>query len=387
MLNMETKTLAERSRRMRQESIDNMRQRNKKFWFGRQAEEMAARCRQIKEQATERLPELVKLAQEKLRDKGFHVHLAQDKNEAAEIITKLLEDARVVCKGKTIVGREVGVTSLLEGQGIKVVETDLGDRILQLLGGEASHQHHPSVHFSLEEIAACLAGEKGEQVEAKPELLAEAITKQLHQQILGADWAVVGCNSLAALEGAVFTVENEGNLRWVTTVPANLLVVTSIDKIVPSYLDATEVCYFTGYFAMSQVTTYIDMIAGPSKSADIQMKFIKGIHGPKNVHLVLLDNGRSNCIQAGLGEILYCINCSACLDICPVYYREGEKFSAIHALARGLMFTHFHQGLSKADAEALELCTKCGLCTRVCPARIDTPALLEKFTQLMKEMS
>jgi L-lactate utilization protein LutB len=377
-------TLAERSKKMRQESIDNMRQRNKKFWFSQQAATMAGRCRQIKEQATNRLPELVELAQEKLREKGFHVHLAADQQEAAQIISKLLKDAKVVCKGKTIVGREVGVTSLLERQGIKVVETDLGDRILQLLGGEASHQHHPSVHFSLEEIAAGLAGEERVQVEAKPEVLAGVIAEQLHQQILAADWAVVGCNSLAAQEGAVFTVENEGNLRWVTTVPSNLLIVTSIDKIVPSYLEAMEVCYFTGYFAMSQVTTYIDMIAGPSKSADIQMKFVQGIHGPKNVHLILLNNGRSDCIQAGLGEVLYCINCSACLDICPVYYREGEKFGAIHALARGLIFTEFHQGLSREGEEALELCTKCGLCTKVCPARIDTPALLEKFSQLKK---
>lgn len=383
---MTEKPLAERRKQMRQESIKNLRNRNKEFWFSDRAEAMAVRCRKIKEASTDNLEKLVNLAEQQLTEKGFKVHHAVDSSEAQGIIASLVKGESLICKGKTIVGREIGVTSLLENLGIRVIETDLGDRILQLGKGEASHQHHPSVHFSLDEIAELVKAESQEDLEANPGRLASAIAKSLHQHIAKAQWSIVGCNSIAAEEGAVFTVENEGNLRWVTTVPENLIIVAGIDKIVSTFHEAMEVCYQTGYFAMSQVTTYIDMIAGPSKSADIQMKFVNGIHGPKNVHIILLDNGRRECIKAGFEEVLYCINCSACLDICPVYYKIGEKFGHIHALARGLIFTAFHQGMNSEFKELLAECDSCGLCKRVCPTRIDTPALIDKFDEMLNQI-
>lgn len=369
----------ERARRRRQ-AILGMRRRNRAFWESGGAAKMAARCRSIKQEAVSRLDELLPLAVRNLTENGFHVHLAGDAFEARNIAWQLIAGARIVCKAKTIVGREIELAPYLEERGVRIIETDLGDRLLQLAGGEASHQHHPSVHLSLPEIAALLGLDAPESGNYSPADLARFVASDLHQYMLAADWAIIGCNALAADPGAVFTVENEGNIRWLTTVVPNLLIVAGLDKIVADYMGAAYLCYATGCFAMGgKVTTYVDVIAGPSKSADIQMQFVVGVHGPSNVHVLLIDNGRRACLEAGLGEVLYCLNCSACLDNCPVYYARGEEFSAAHALVRGLIFTSFYRPLTSEEEERINWCRECGRCTEVCPVRIDTVTLLRKW--------
>jgi L-lactate utilization protein LutB len=367
------KSIADKKRRgTRLEAFSRMRERISQFWFTERAKEMRERCTRIRIAALKDNDALVKQAMEKMSARGFHMHLAKDKTEAQDMIAHLTEGSSLICKSKTAVGKEIDVTHFLEDRGIEVVETDLGDRIEQLSGEDSTF------NLNLEEIARLFEKEVKKPLQREVNEVARAGTALLHEYIRRADWGLSGVNSIACEDGTLLLAENEGNIRWVTTVPQRVIFVTGINKVMPTLEEATLICHATGMFGFGGITTYIDAISGPSGSSDIELKRATGVHGPSEIHVILIDNGRRECLESEFNEVLRCISCGACWYVCPVYGQLGKRFGDIYNMTRGLIFSSFRPDREGFPERDLYTCLRCGLCKQVCPVGIDIPKLVTR---------
>ncbi len=371
------KSLADEKRRAtRLEAFNRMRERIAQFWFTEKAKKMQERCIEIRTHALKDHRALFEQAVERMRSRGFIVHLAKDKTEAQKIIGDLTEGSSLICKSKTYVGKEIGIAHFLQDRGIEVIETDLGDRIEQLSGEDSTF------NLNLEQIASLFEKEVKRTLKRDVNEVARAGTALLHEYMLKADWGLCGVNSISSEDGALFLVENEGNIRWVTSAIQRIIFVTGIEKVVETFEEASYICYAIGNFGFGYVTTYIDAISGPSSSSDIELKRATGVHGPSEVHMVLLDNGRRECLQSRFNEVLRCISCGACWFVCPVYGQLGKGFGYIHNMGRDLIFSKFEPEKEESPEANLYTCLRCGLCKEVCPVGIDVPKLV---TQALHE--
>ncbi|MEM2783022.1 MAG: LUD domain-containing protein, partial [Candidatus Hadarchaeales archaeon] len=252
---------------------------------------MKERYRKIKEGAVGRLEELVGLAKDSLRAVGCEVFEARKGEEAVEYLLKQIGEERMVVKSKSNTLKELELVEKLERRGVEVVETDLGDRIIQLAGEEPLHPVGPAVHLTLEEVARALSREVGRELPADVEEIIKASRERLRERILGARVGLTGANAIAAEEGAVGLVENEGNISLITRLPEKHLAVAGIEKIVPTMEEAVTVMKTCETF-LTVVGAYHSFIKGPSRTADVMGIEQLGMHGAKEVHVVLLDGWR-----------------------------------------------------------------------------------------------
>ncbi|MGE5541510.1 MAG: LUD domain-containing protein, partial [Bacillota bacterium] len=340
---------------------------------------LSRRLREIKSYSMANIDTLVKKAIKSLEAVGCKVFYARTGDEARDYILKVITKGPVV-KSKTNAGKEIGLVEALEAAGINVVETDLGDRIVQLANSHASHCLVPALHIPLDRIAQIFSEEAGKPVAPTLDACIAAAREGLLQYMLKAEYGLSGANAIAADSGAIFLIENEGNIRAVTNLPYTHVVIAGIEKIVPTPQDALTVVQAASVYGLGQdLGTYVSCISGPSRTGDIEYKVALGMHGPKEVHVVLLDNGRMEAIRQGFEESLYCTNCGSCLNFCPVYGSIGEKYGYKYLGGRGVTFTAFHAGLETAVAEGLPLCTTCETCKAVCPAQIDAPRMVTRL--------
>lgn len=306
-----------------------------------------------------------------LQGNGFRVVVAKTAEDAVRVVREELKGHDLVVKSKSNVTKELHLAERLSEGGVEVVETDLGDRIIQLAGCEAAHPTGPACHLTRGQIADLFSEHFGRKVSDDPKELTVLMRDEIAGFISKARAGITGANAVTACEGAVVVVHNEGNAALCAMRPEKHIVVTTPDKVVPDLEDAMNVTKLQTYLSTGKiVSSYVNVITGPSYTADIEKQLYKGMHGPKEVVVVFVDDGR---LTAEDKEAQYCIGCGMCLLHCPVYNVLGPDFGpAGHKGGQGVYLAGSRGMLDESLEAGLFACTTCGACTEVCPARIDT---------------
>jgi L-lactate dehydrogenase complex protein LldF len=331
--------------------------------------------RAIRDFALSRLDTLLETFEERVVERGGHVHWARDAREAREIVVAILKNAgaRTVTKGKSMVTEEIALNPFLEANGIVPIETDLGEYIIQLRHEPPSHIIAPAFHLNKGDVAdtfrkAHTALDPRRNLEERTTLVAEA-RAMLRADFERADAGITGANFLSAEEGAAVIVTNEGNGDLTRLLPRTHIVVTGIEKVVPDMNDVAVLLRLLTRSATGQaISSYVSVMSGPRRPGEKD--------GPEHFHVVLVDNGRSRLIGTEAEDVLRCIRCSACLNHCPVYgaiggHAYGATYSgpigaALNPELIGLAEAHHHPNAS----------TFCGRCAEVCPVKIPLPKIM-----------
>ena len=312
-----------------------------------------------------------------LNENGIVVHRAKDATEAINIVLEIADQkkARLIAKSKTMISEEIGLNHALEKHGLNVIETDLGEYIVQLRGEAPSHIITPAVHLRRQDVGKLFAEKLGIPYTEDIGIMTNAARITLRQVFLDAEIGISGVNFGVAETGTLCVVTNEGNGRMVTTLPKTHIALMGIERLLPSMADLSLMLTLLPRSATGQkLSVYTNLINSPRKAEDSE--------GPQERHLILVDNGRSAVRESELQEILYCIRCGSCLNACPVFREIGGhayvgydgKGSAYPgpmgsvvspALFGQLEFGHL------ARASSL-----CGACKEACPVDIDLPKLL-----------
>jgi L-lactate dehydrogenase complex protein LldF len=344
-------------------------------------EGMRSEFRAIKENAIKNLPALIEQFTREAEAVGAKVHMAKTIEDANRIIGDIAEEhgVKLAVKSKSMATEEIHLNQYLESRGVEAVETDLGEWILQLSGETPSHLIAPAIHKTREQIAEIFRKKlKRKKVPAETSELVKIAREELRQAFIDAGMGISGANAGIAETGTIVLVTNEGNGRLVTTLPPVHVAVMGVEKIVPTLEDVTKMIQLLPRSGTSQkITSYVSFITGPSRSADIELIPSVGVHGPKEVHIVLLDNGRMAAREdEELVDTLYCIRCGACSNVCPPYQIvSGHLFGHIYTGPIGLPLTAIHHGLGNA-ADPQSLCVSCNACQLVCPVDIPIPRMI-----------
>jgi L-lactate utilization protein LutB/heterodisulfide reductase subunit B len=315
--------------------------------------------------------ELLAQALAVLEENGFRVVLLKTADAARRQVLRELEGHKLVVKSKSNVTKELHLSEFLEGEGIEVIETDLGDRIIQLAGCPAVHPTGPACHMTRKQISDLFSEHFSRAVSDDPSELTQVMREEIANYLANAQVGITGANAIAAAEGAVVIVHNEGNAAKCAMLPGKHIVVTTPEKIVPDLDEAINVTKLQTYLSTGKVvSSYINVITGQSYTADIEKKVYKGMHGPREVVILIVDDGR---LSAADKEPQYCIGCGMCLVHCPVYNVVGPLFgSPGHMGGQGIYLEGARGRLMEAVESGLYLCTACGACTEVCPSTIKT---------------
>lgn len=339
------------------------------------------KLRKIKELSISNLDHLVDRAIERLTDQGINVHVARDSEEACGLALELIPKGEKVVKSKSNVIHEIGLLKKLEGRN-RVVETDCGDFIIRICDEEPAHPVTPAIHLAPTIIAQKIMEKFGEAVEGDPTAITEWVRRRVREEVMTASVGLTGANVISS-DGSIFIVENEGNISLVSRIPEKHLIITGIDKVVPTVEDAIMICKALGIWGTgANMPSYVNVISRPSLTADVAKKIVLGVHGPKEIHLILVDNGRRKMIEEGLSEILYCINCGSCLYFCPVYRQLLNNFGSVYFGGIGVARAFFNASPEIAFESGLYFCTTCGACRTQCPLSIDVPDIIRKLRSL-----
>ena len=318
------------------------------------------------------LDSYLEMLAQKVEEAGGQVHWAQDASQARQIVIDIAQqhNVRTAVKVKSMATEEIGLNHALEEVGIKAYETDLGEFIIQLAGTGPSHIIVPAVHLKKEEIAALFREKLGVEAPEDPIQLAAIARQTLRERFLAADMGISGANFLVAETGTLVIVTNEGNGRMCTTLPDLHVAVVGIDKVVPDWDSLTVLLKLLARSATGQkLSAYTSFITGPCR--------VEGEGGPKEFHLVLLDNGRSRVLRDPIGrETLKCIRCGCCLNVCPVYKNVGGyAYGWFISGPIGAIFSPQILGI-EAGRELPFASSLCGACADVCPVKIPIPKIL-----------
>jgi L-lactate dehydrogenase complex protein LldF len=331
---------------------------------------------QIRRYSLSNLPRLLEQLETNLAANGVQVHWAQNADEANAIALQiaLRVKAKRIIKGKSMVSEEVGFNHAMEVAGIEAFESDMGEYIVQLAGEAPSHIIMPAIHKTKQEIAQLFADEvPGVTYTEDVDALIQIGRRVLRRKFADADIGLSGVNFCVAETGTLCLVENEGNGRMCTTVPKVHIAITGIEKVVEKLDHVPPLLSLLTRSATGQsVTTYVNMISGPRKAGEKD--------GPEEVHLILLDNGRTQAYaDAELRATLQCIRCGACMNHCPVYARiGGHAYGTTYPGPIGAIISPHMLGLDATYPLAFAS-TLCGACSEVCPVKIPIPDILVRL--------
>ena len=333
-------------------------------------EELRRSARGVRARTLARLPEVIATLADRIEASGGRVFFAADAAEACRYVTEVAQrhEARRVAKAKSMVTEEIGLNRALAAAGLEVVETDLGEWIVQLTGEPPSHIITPAVHLSRGQIADLFRRQGGEGLTDDPATLTAFARGRLREVFLGAEVGISGCNFAVAETGTVCLVTNEGNGRMVTSLPPVHIVVMGMERVVETWEDLDLMLSLLPRSATGQMlTVYTTMVTGPRRAGEVD--------GPDELHVVLVDNGRSSILGGPYGEILQCIRCGACLNVCPVYRQVGgHAYAATYSGPIGAVLSPLLQG---GPACELRLASSlCGACYQACPVMIPLQDLL-----------
>ncbi len=327
--------------------------------------------RAVKLETIAHLDEHLVRFEENLTANGIQVHWAEDGEQANRIVLDIAKrhKARRVVKAKSMATEEIHLNAALEEAGLEVLETDLGEYIAQLAGHAPSHIILPILHMTREDVGQVMHDRLGVAYTDDPQEMAKTARTTLRQQFIEADLGITGANFGVVDEGAICLVSNEGNIRLTTSLPKVHVAVMGIEKLVPSLDELEKLLRLLARSATGQkLTSYTSLIRGPRRSPDEE--------GPEEVHVILLDNGRSQVLAGDQAEILGCIRCGACLNACPVYQQiGGHAYGDTYPGPIGSIFTPGIRGL-KSSYELPQASSLCGACRDICPVRLDIPRML-----------
>ncbi|QKS30645.1 LutB/LldF family L-lactate oxidation iron-sulfur protein [Accumulibacter sp.] len=336
-------------------------------------ERQRALAEQIRKYSLARLPELLELLERRLTENGIRVHWAETPDEANRIIIDIARRhaTKLMVKGKSMVSEEIELNHAMADAGMQALESDMGEYIVQLDGEKPSHIIMPAIHKTKEEIARLFADKVpgASYTESVDELIGIG-RAVLREKFMAAEIGLSGVNFAVAETGTLCLVENEGNGRMCTTVPDVHIAITGIEKVVEKLEHVPPLFALLTRSATGQaITTYFNLISGPRKPGEKD--------GPREVHLVLVDNGRTQAYaDEQLRATLQCIRCGACMNHCPVYTRiGGHAYGATYPGPIGEIISPHLLGL--AATHVLPTASSlCGACGEVCPVRIPIPDLL-----------
>lgn len=337
-----------------------------------QVQRLRLEAHRIRMQDLNNLDVILEVLAENVRRNGGNVFFAKDGNEAVDYCLWVAHKNGVkrVVKGKSMVTEEIGLNQFLIQAGLEVSETDLGEYIIQLAGETPSHFTAPAIHKTKEQIGALFARELGIPYTSDPVRLTKAARKVLRQSFLTADMGISGCNLACAETGHITTVSNEGNIRMVTTLPKVHVAFMGMERVTSRLAHHGMFFKLLSRAAIGQsIAGYVTYMGGP--------RVFDHADGPKEFHLVIVDNGRSRILaDKEFREILCCIRCAACVNVCPVYGKiGGHAYGHLYSGPLGAVLTPLLYGIVRRR----DLClgeTLCGACRDACPLNIDIPRMI-----------
>ena len=368
-------------------SFNTVKKRSNSIKDSPSAKRLEKRVREIKKYSIEHNDELFNQVLESFKRNDVDFEIAETSEDALEIIDDLLDEynATTIAKAKSNTLGEINLKKHLADKDIDVVETDLGDRILQLkkTDNKPVHPTGPASHLNISKITDIVNESLDADVNPVPREIMEVVRSDVLNRLKNANVGISGANAIASEEGSLVMVHNEGNISLVSLKDLHIIV-AGIDKIVPTLEDAISVVKLETIFATGNfVTSYMNVISGPSKTADIEKKLLKNMYGAERVVVILLDNGRSEATP----ECLYCIGCGNCVVHCPVYNAVGNEFGFNNYLGgRGVAMSKFIEDDETCYNSGLYMCTLCGLCTLNCPVAIPTNDIIENMRKLSTDV-
>jgi L-lactate dehydrogenase complex protein LldF len=314
--------------------------------------------------------------------RGSQVHWAETAEEACDIIVRIAKENGVkkVTKSKSMVSEEIALNERLEAAGVQPIETDLGEYILQLAGEPPSHIVAPAVHKSKEQVADLFVTAHHKPRLTEIPAMTQEAREALRDHFLTADMGISGANFIIAETGTTLTVTNEGNADMVTTMPRIHCVVTGIEKVIPTMEDFATLIRLLPRSAVGQtIANYLTLTTGVKMPGDLD--------GPEQMHIVLVDAGRTKLVGSDMQEMLRCIRCGACMNHCPVYQNVGgHAYGWVYPGPMGSVLTPTYMGIENAG-DLPNAATFCGECQVVCPVKIPLPDLMRKLREKQFDMA
>jgi L-lactate dehydrogenase complex protein LldF len=306
-----------------------------------------------------------------VEERGGRVHHCVTAEEARERIVEICRaaGARLAVKSKSMASEEIRLNEALEAAGVRPIETDLGEYILQLAGEHPVHIIAPAIEKTAAEVAELFSQVEGKAVPAELERLLQAARRQLREAFLTADVGITGANFGVAETGSICLVTNEGNARLTSSLPRVHIALMGMERVVPSLADLAVLLRLLARSATGQrLTAYTTLVTGPRRAGEED--------GPEELHVVVLDNGRSRLRGGRYSEMLNCIRCGACLNVCPVYRKAGGgAYGPVYSGPMGAVLAPLLAGLEHAPALP-HASSLCGACTAACPVKIPLHELL-----------
>ncbi|MFB4164033.1 LutB/LldF family L-lactate oxidation iron-sulfur protein [Alteribacillus sp. JSM 102045] len=346
-----------------------------------QWEEWRTLSEEIRSHTLENLDFYLEQLSENVLKNGGNVFFAQTAEEANEYVKEVAakKEAKKIIKSKSMVTEEISMNEALENAGCEVIESDLGEYILQIDDHDPpSHIVAPALHKNKEQIRETFERLKGYDKTSKPEELTQFAREQLRQEFLEADIGITGCNFAVAESGSISLVTNEGNARLATTIPKTQISVMGMERIVPTWEELDILVSMLCRSAVGQkLTSYVTGLTGPREQGDLD--------GPEEFHLVIVDNGRSNILGTAFQSALHCIRCAACINVCPVYrHVGGHSYGSIYPGPIGAVLSPLLEGYE--DHKDLPYASSlCAACTDACPVKIPLHELLIEHRKVISE--
>ncbi len=342
------------------------------FWATMEDKEMRHRVKEARMNTFAHLDIILAELAGNVRARGGQVHFAATAEDAIAYTLAVAKKNKVkrVVKGKSMTSMEINIDQALQNADIEVVETDLGEYIIQLAGDKPSHIIAPCIHLDRNQIGALFTEKLGIDSTNDPPTLTMAARKALREKMLTAEMGLTGCNLACAETGQISLVSNEGNIRMATTMPPVLVALMGMERVVATLDEHREALQLlTRGAALQKLSTYVSFLGGPAGQGDPD--------GPQEFHLVIIDNGRSKILaDPEFREVLACIRCGACLNICPVYGKiGGHAYNSPYCGPIGAVVTPLLDGINK-HADLCKGETLCGACKDICPVENDLPRML-----------
>jgi iron-sulfur cluster protein len=347
---------------------------------------LAEEVLEIKQKAIGEMERLAKQASEVIQENKGKAYIAKTAKDALNIIGGLVGKGKLIVKGKSMTSEEIGLREHLEEHENEVYETDLGEFIIQKLGSRPMHILSPAIHVPKEDVAKLFSKITGKELKPDIEILVATARALLREKYFKADIGMSGANVFSADTGTMFIIENEGNIRLSTGAPPVHIALIGMEKLVPTLSDAFKVAEVTWRYANYTVPSYVSMISGPSKTGDIEKVTTYGAHGPKEVHVIFMDAGRTELAKHPiLRQALYCLRCGGCLYECPVFAVTAGHFGDKYFTGIGAVWAYLLSNNEEKGAAMAYTCLTCGRCKVRCPMKIDVPEMMVELRKLIAE--